>query len=117
MYATLLWTSLRFLKIYKPLGPSGLSILLYGVISLPDTTSYDKGRIIKKSFSIAMLNKQFLRPNVGCCSDYLYTTSIKRPLIYISGTFYICRMFGIGYFIIVVYRKHIFDSNKYVISQ
>ena len=35
MYATLLWTSLRFPNIC-------LLILLYGIISLPDGTSCDK---------------------------------------------------------------------------
>ena len=39
MYAALLWTS-KFPK--NLLTTSGLSILLYGVISLPDATSYDK---------------------------------------------------------------------------
>ena len=40
MYETLLWTLLRFPTICKQLVV--LSILLHGVISLPDTTPYDK---------------------------------------------------------------------------
>ena len=40
MYATLLWTSLRFSKIDKPLVVYRLYCM--ALISLPDATSYDK---------------------------------------------------------------------------
>ena len=41
MYATLLWTSQRFPKIFTE-TTSGLSMLLHDVISLTDETSNDK---------------------------------------------------------------------------
>ena len=44
MYATLFWTSKRFPKFCKPLVV--LTILMHGVISLPDATSYDNIRIL-----------------------------------------------------------------------
>ena len=57
MYATLLWTSLRFPKIFKPL-------VIYGdycicIISLPDATSYDKNhlRITNNSYSADRMHK------------------------------------------------------------
>ena len=50
MNATLLLTSKHFPKIYKPLVASGLSILMHGVISFPDATSYDKYQYYKCSY-------------------------------------------------------------------
>ena len=54
------------------LTTSGLSILLHGVISLPDATSYDKINIVPRWLQLLFILRQY----VCCCYSGVYFTKI-----------------------------------------